>query len=69
MAKIKCPWCEHEMTDDEMLRSSTDLWVICPKEEPAEVQCPWCEADYVVLGTYEPKYEVFVDWQEYDASV
>lgn len=68
MNRIKCPWCEAEMTDDEMQRSGKDLLAICPNEEAVEVQCPWCNADYVVSGSYTPKYETFIDWERYEKA-
>jgi DNA-directed RNA polymerase subunit RPC12/RpoP len=64
MNKIKCPHCNHKYTDDDMYKSKTDLWAICPKEELIEEECVLCGETFWIQGGYKPTYEIYKTEEE-----
>jgi hypothetical protein len=75
MHDIRCPFCCHVMTDDEMCRNQylkgsdgDDLYGIAPREERTHVVCPnvTCGKGYYVQGGYIPKYTCAATENELD---
>ena len=56
-SSIYCPYCEHELTDDEMYSNEVDLYALAPNEEDAAIDCPNCSEKFTVHGSYKPVYE------------
>lgn len=51
-----CPFCNHEMTTDEMYKHPADLWAIAPNESSTNIECPACGEVYFCQGGYIPEY-------------
>lgn len=64
MNKIKCPHCNYKYTDDDMMKSHTDLWAICPHEETVEENCVACNEAFWIQGGYKPTYEIYKTEEE-----
>lgn len=63
-SRIICPHCEYELSDDDMLRSDTDLFALAPNEDGANINCPSCKLKFWVRGGYKPEYETFKDEED-----
>ena len=57
----QCPGCDHEMTTDEMLGHSEDLFALAPDEGRAEIECPSCGVTFYCQGGYRPHYTTSLD--------
>lgn len=66
MNEIKRPHCDYKYTDDDMERSPHDLWALCPTEEDLILRCPKCHEEFIVQGSYEPVYETYKTWDEWN---
>lgn len=51
-----CPGCAYEMTTDEMVESSVDLFQLAVEEHRAVVKCPGCDMEYWVKGGWKPHF-------------
>lgn len=57
---IKCPHCNHEFDDDDMMDctvSEIDLYALATNEDCTDVNCPNCKMKFTVQGGYTPYYE------------
>ena len=68
MKTIKCAHCGYEFNVDDILRSETDLWALCPNEEETEATCPICGEVFWIMGGYGPTYKTFKTLVELEES-
>lgn len=59
MNDVKCPYCKHIYTTEDMEYSDHDLWAAAPNEDYVEEPCSQCGLRFMVQGGYTPEYECF----------